>query len=166
MRRHHLIEEAKAELDVAYEEVKRAEQGIMELEMSYNEKIKGLNGAAAGEDVSALMAEKEKIQDRFDIEELYELQSTAVERFAVVSSAFTIVSSIDDDAMSVDLIRNILLQKAPKGTRKVEFDRAVRGFSRGLRAYMREASNAENDRAVRESWMKIEEILRESGRGI
>jgi hypothetical protein len=166
MRRHHLIEEAKAELDVAYEEVKRAEQGIMNLEMSYNEKIKGLNGATASNDVSALMAEKEKIQDGFGIEELYAMQSTAVERFAVVSTAFTIVSSIEDETMSVDLIRNILLRKAPKGARKVEFDRAVREFSRGLRAYMRTASSAENDRNVRQCWVKIEEILRESGRHI
>ena len=39
MRRHHLIEEAKAELDIAYEEVKRAELGIMALEFEYNQKI-------------------------------------------------------------------------------------------------------------------------------
>ncbi|MFP6744881.1 MAG: hypothetical protein VCB77_06810, partial [Alphaproteobacteria bacterium] len=36
VRRHHLIEEAKVELDLAYEEVKRAENHIMELEQDYN----------------------------------------------------------------------------------------------------------------------------------
>ena len=35
IRRHHLIEEAKAELDVAYEGVKQAEHEIMGLEYTY-----------------------------------------------------------------------------------------------------------------------------------
>ena len=61
MRRHHLIEEAKAELDIAYEEVKRAESGIMALEFEYNQKIgefKVANGEACGDLITSMMTEK------------------------------------------------------------------------------------------------------------
>jgi len=40
IRRHHLIEEAKAELDLAYDAVKRAEKSVMDLEFAYNERMK------------------------------------------------------------------------------------------------------------------------------
>ena len=43
LRCHHLIEESKAELDLAYEEVKRAEQKIMALEQEYNQRINGVD---------------------------------------------------------------------------------------------------------------------------
>lgn len=168
IRRHHLIEEAKTELDVAYEEVKRAETNIMALEQEYNERITVLSGhnGASSEAIRSLAVEKESRQELHDIEALYRLQGSAVERFALISSAFTIVGSIEDVAISVDLLKNILFRKDEIGANKIEIDRTLRKFSGGLKAYTREESNSENDRKVRQSWTTIETMLRDFGRDI
>lgn len=169
MRRHHLIEEAKTELDVAYEEVKRAESKVMGLEQEYNDKTKTVaqaNGSECEALIQDLMAEKESIQASFHLEQLYELQGSAVERFGITSSAFAIIGSVEDHAIGVDLMRNILFRKDEIGQEKIEIDRALRNFSLGLRGYMREAASADNDAMVRQSWSKIEELLRRFGRNI
>ncbi len=166
MRRHHLIEEAKAELDIAYEEVKRAESGIMALEFEYNQKIgefKVANGEACGDLITSMMTEKERLQEDMQIESLYGIQTAAVQRFAIMCSAFTIVASVDDDGISVDLLRNVLFFQPEARAHKIEIDGALRNFARGLRAYTWEDSNAENDVKVRKSWAKIEEILNTFG---
>lgn len=163
MRRHHLIEEAKAELDVAYEEVKRAEFKIMSLEEEYNARLQGdadLGSAAVAE----AMKEKEALQDRLNIQVLYELQASTVERFSLVSAAFALVGTVDDNAMCLDLIRNILFRPPEIREKKVEIDRALRGFIKGLKAYSKEESNEDNDAAVREYWSTVEELLRGFGR--
>ncbi len=169
MRRHHLIEEAKTELDVAYEAVKRAESKIMELEQQYNDRIKCLkpsNGADGPPDLRALTEEKESIQAGLDLGGLYKLQSGAVERFSLVSSAFTIVGSVEDDGVSVDLIKKILFRDDEVRGNKIGIDGALREFTRGLRAYSREDSSPKNDARVRQSWASIEELLRGFGRNI
>ncbi len=166
MRRHHLIEEAKAELDLAYDEVKRAESKIMALEQDYNDRIKTLNGAGMPDDISRLMSEKESIQAGFNLESLYGLQGMAVERFAMVSSAFTIVASVEEASVSVDLIRNILFRAEEIKGRKIDIDAALRDFSAGLRAYSREESSRKNDLRVRQSWGAVEALLRGFGRNI
>ena len=169
IRRHHLIEEAKAELDVAYEEVKRAEQTIMDLEHEYNERIneiRHVNGARYGKQLTGLMVEKEERQKRLKIAGLYAIQSCAVERFAMVSSAFTIVSSVSDQGMCLDLIRKVLFREDEMRRHKVEIDRGLRNFARGLRAYSWKESNQENDLLVRGSWAEIEGLLRGLGRNI
>ncbi len=166
MRRHHLIEEAKSELDVAYDEVKRAESKIMALEQDYNDRVKILNGGGTPEEISRLMSEKESIQAGLNLEWLYGLQGMAVERFAMVSSAFTIVGSVEDEAVSVDLIRNILFRADEIKGKKIHIDAALREFTGGLRAYSREDSSRENDSRVRQSWGRIEALLRDLGRSI
>ena len=167
IRRHHLIEEAKAELDLAYEEVKRAEQSIMGLEDEYNERIKGLeraNGTPYEDKLAALMAEKEARQEELAIASLYDLQSGAVERFAMVCAAFTIVASIEDQDIYLELLRKVLFREDELRQNKVEIDRALRSFAGGLRDYSKKASNKENDLKVRESWSNIEDMLRGFGR--
>jgi hypothetical protein len=169
MRRHHLIEESKAELDVAYEEVKRAEQKIMSLEYEYNDRaaaFEPMNGESTENKLRELMQEKSAAQERLDIESLYRLQSTAIERFSIVSAAFSIVASVDDDKMVVDLIRKLLFDKDAIGPVKIEIDTLIRDFSRGLHGYTRKESSSENDRLVRQSWVRIEELLRGFGRNI
>ena len=156
MRRHHLIEESKAELDIAYEGVKAAENEIMALEFEYNERI---NELKCEDTIKTMMAEKEKLQEAMQIEVLYEVQTASVQRFANVSSAFTIVSSVDNDAMAVDLLRNLLFCQPEAKAHKIEIDSALRDFSRGLQAYTREDSSEVNDRKVRQSWALIEQIL-------
>lgn len=166
MRRHHLIEESKAELDLAYEEVKRAEQKIMEFEQEYNERINALessDGDAYQVALREIMTEKEAVQAKIGIENLYELQGMAVEKFAMMSSAFAIVSSIEEAAMSSDLLRKVLFKNGEKRDLRIDIDKSVREFSKGLRAYNREDASHENDVMVRQSWARIEELLRASG---
>ena len=169
MRRHHLIEEAKAELDLAYEEVKRAENKIMGLEQEYNDRIGTVtkaNGAEYQAKISQAMAEKEAIQAKIDIESLYQLQGMAFDKFSLMSSAFAIVSSVEERAMSSDLLRKLLFKTKELRERKIEIDRSVRAFSKGLTAYSREDSSHENDKLVRDSWAEIESLLRDFGRNI
>ena len=169
MRRHHLIEEAKAELDIAYEGVKRAEQTIMSLENEYNERIKEIrhaNDVPIDQKLAELMDEKESRQKRLEIDKQYAIQSLTVERFAIVCSAFTIVASVEDEDMCLDLMRKVLFRKDELRQHRVGIDRGLRNFTRGLRAYMREEGNRENDILVRESWTDIEGLLRGFGRSI
>ncbi len=166
MRRHHLIEEAKAELDVAYEEVKRAEHELMDLEFEYNERVKSLNGHADPDALAELLREKEDRQQALDLEELYGLQRCTTQRFALVSACFGLVGSVKDQAMTVDLIKRLLFQQDELRRNKVLIDRNLRSFQSSLRAYMLKDSSAENDETVRQSWGAIEELLRGLGREI
>lgn len=161
MPRHHLIEEAKAELDVAYEEVKRAEREIMALESEYNDRVKASGPKEAC--VKSLMVEKEQRQSNCRIEELYEMQKSAIERFARVSSAFTIIGVVDSDGVGVDLVRGLLFNKPTPNIGKIEIDRAVKSFVQNLRAFSLDENGYAFDRDVRESWLVIENILDESG---
>ena len=166
MRRHHLIEESKAELDLAYEEVKRAEQKIMALEREYNLRINGVdssNGIDYQVAISGIMKEKESIQAKIGIEDLYKMQGMAIEKFAMMSSAFAIVSSVEEIAMGSDLLRELLFKNGEQRKYRIDIDKSVRAFSKGLRAYNREEASHENDILVRRSWARIEELLRESG---
>ena len=166
MRRHHLIEESKAELDLAYEEVKRAEQKIMALEEEYNARINGVdvsNGVNYQAVIGNLMEEKEAIQAKIRIEDLYEIQGMAIEKFAMMSSAFAIVSSVEEPAMGSDLLRQLLFKNGENRNLRGDIAKSVRQFSNGLRAYNREEASHENDVLVRRSWTRIEELLRASG---
>ena len=166
VRRHHLIEESKAELDLAYEEVKRAEQKIMALEREYNLRINGedsSNGIDYQAAISGIMKEKESIQAKIGIEDLYKMQGMAIEKFAMMSSAFAIVSSVEEIAMGSDLLRELLFKNGEQRKYRIDIDKSVRAFSKGLRAYNREEASHENDVLVRQSWARIEELLRESG---
>lgn len=169
VRLHHLIEEAKVELDLAYEEVKRAENRIMELEHEYNVRCSSITQANGSEYQATLrqtMEEKEAIQAAIDIETLYELQGMAVEKFGLMSSAFAIVASVEEPAMSGDLLRGLIFKSDEQREHKVDIDESVRAFSKGLQAYSREDSSHENDMIVRNSWAEIESLLRSFGRNI
>ncbi len=60
-------------------------------------------------------------------------------------------------------MRNVLFFQPEARAHRIEIDGALRNFARGLRAYIWEDSNAENDVKVRKSWAKIEEILNTFG---
>ncbi|MBI2253927.1 MAG: hypothetical protein HYU58_04840 [Proteobacteria bacterium] len=154
IRRHHLIEEAKVELDLAYEEVKRAEQAVMALEFEYNERMHQTSAHMMAE----LIAEKEGKQEAHNLDALYEMQNEAAQRFALVSAAFAIVSSVQDEDMSLDLIKRILFRRDFLRRHKLEVDKHIRSFHRGLREYMRKESSPEADQAVRASWSEIERM--------
>ena len=166
IRRHHLLEEAKAELDIAYEEVKRAEREVMACEALYNEKSKAMNGS--GDELRALMAEKEARQEAFGIAELYEYVAAGnvrpEEMFAMISSVFTIVHSVESEKVAIDLIGQLLFRAKDAPSKRIEFNQAIRKFACSLRSYSVEESSIENDHKVRDSWRVIENILEEVGR--
>jgi hypothetical protein len=164
VRRHHLIEEAKAELDVNYEEVKRAELQIVECEARHKEKSKQLNGSGTAEQMRELMAEKVARQGRYGINGLYNMQRAAIERFAQISAVFTVVHSVDSTPVAADLIRQILFRADDIRSRRVEVDKAIQKFTFNLRAYSIEESTLETDRKVRDIWADIETLLSEIGR--
>lgn len=156
IRRHHLIEEAKAELDLAYEEVKRAEHAVMELEFEYNERLRDV--PQSSEQQGLLIAEKERKQEGHSLDALYEMQNETAQRFALVSAAFAIVSSVPDETMSLDLIKRILFRREFLRRNKMEVDKHIRSFHRGLRDYMRKESSPEADSTVRAAWAEIERM--------
>lgn len=166
VRRHHLIEEAKAELDIAYEEVKRAEQEIMASQALYNAKSKGMTGEKCEPELRALLAETELRQVKYGIDALYELQRVAIQRFSQISSVFTIVHSVESADVAIDLIRQLLFRADDAAARRGEIDEAIGAFARSLKAYSLETSSIENDRKVRESWQDIERLLSEIGRPV
>lgn len=157
VRRHHLIEEAKAELDIAYEAVKRAEHEIMASEALYYEQRKKLNGS--NEALLALTAEKEAQQNQFGIDELYELQHSAIQRFSQLSTVFTIVHTVEPTSVATEQIRQFLFRAGEIPTNSAAVVRAIDEFACSLRSYSLEESTVENDRKVRESWEKIEGAL-------
>ena len=65
--------------------------------------------------------------------------------------------------MCLDLIRKVLCRGDNLRRHRVEIDRALRCFVRGLRSYSREESSVENDLLVRKSWAEIETLLRGFG---
>lgn len=156
IRRHHLIEEAKAELDLAYEAVKRAEHAVMTLEFDYNERLRDVPQSSPEQ--STLIAEKELKQEGHCLDILYEMQNETAQRFALVSAAFAIVSSVPDEDMSLDLIKRILFRRDFLRRNKMVVDKHIRCFHRGLRDYMRKESSPEADSTVRSSWSEIERM--------
>ena len=125
----------------------------MALEYTYNEKLTKL-GSSERQDgaVANLTTEKEELQSKIDISNLYDLQKTAVGRFAMVSSAFTLVGSVEDPAMCADLLRQVLFREEETRGRRVEIDVMIRTFVKGLRAYSTEDSSPEFDNKVRTAW--------------
>jgi hypothetical protein len=157
VRRHHLIEEAKAELDIAYEAVKRAEREIMASEALFTQQRKKLNGSK--EALGALTAEKDARQELFGIDELYDLQHSAIQRFSQLSSVFTIVHTVESTSVATEQIRDFLFRAGEVPSNSTNIVQAIDEFACSLRSYSLEESTVENDRKVRESWEMIEGAL-------
>lgn len=167
IRRHHLIEEAKAELDAAYDEVKRAELKVMMLENQYQDQISLLEGMpGTDEEVNRLISEKNRRQEMFGLEALYDMQKHAIQRLSVVSSAFAIIGSIEDEDKAIDMISRLLFRDETLQNLHHEVHLAIRTFQRALREYIRKESTTANDSLVRENWAKLEAIMRGLGRQI
>ncbi len=154
MRRHPLLDEAKTELDVAYDAVKRAELAIMTLEQEYNERARELDGEA----LAVLTEEKQTKQARIDVDDLYAMQSRAVSRFSAVSSAFAITAAIDQTSVAVDLLRVILFPDAMGSSERAAAGRELRAFSNEARQFLKKR-DAKTEQAVRAAWDAIEARL-------
>ena len=169
IRRHHLIEEAKAELDLTYEEVKRAENRLIALDIEYGKVIEAareMNGSRMPDKIACLVEERDAKKIQIDVSGLYSLEKAALERFSILTAAFSSVCMHAEDDDAVERVgRNVFrpreFENVPDHVRQ-----AVHDFVHGLRAYTTEAASPENDRVVREAWMTIENTLRDFGRTI
>lgn len=132
----------------------------MDLEFEFNERMKPHQADKSGAaDIQALNEEKERQQSAFDIEGLYEIQNDAVQRFARISASFAIVGSIEDQKITVDLIKRLLFKDDEIRVNNMSIEKNIRTFQEGLREYMRKDSNQSNDRKVRENWAALENML-------
>ena len=103
----------------------------MELEQDDNLRANSIteaNGTNYQATLREAMKEKEEIQSAIDIEMLYELQGMAVEKFGLMSSAFAIVSSVEEAAMSSDLLRGLIFKNEDLREHKIDIDNSVRAF--------------------------------------
>ena len=66
--------------------------------------------------------------------------------------------SVDEVPVILDLIKRILFRRDFLRRNKLEVDKHIRSFHRGLREYMRKESSPEADQAVRTSWSEIERM--------
>lgn len=169
IRRHHLIEEAKAELDLAYEAVKRAENRLIALDIEFRQKIstaKKVNGAKMPQKLDDFLMERDKKKGSVDIEALYMLEKSALERFSVLSAAFSTVCAHPDDESVALALGNTVFRPGEYIKVGPDVENAVREFARSLRAYTTEEASKKNDLSVRGSWSTIEKTLRSFGRAI
>lgn len=169
IRRHHLIEEAKAELDLAYEAVKKAENRLITLDVEFGNKIaeaEKANGAKMPLKIEKLVTERDKKKRTVDIEALYKAEKSALERFSVLSAAFSTVCAHPDDESVALALGNTVFRPGEYIKIGPDVQKAVRRFASSLRAYTTEAASRENDRDVREAWSTIEQTLRSFGRAI
>ena len=169
IRRHQLIEEAKAELDLAYEAVKRSENRLIALDIEYGEKIakaEQANGAKMPVKIANFLSECDKKKVSVDVGALYHLEKSALERFSVLSAAFSTVCANSDENIVSQTFENIVFRPGEYTKVGPDVKNAVRDFAHSLRAYTTEDASSENDLVVRESWAVIEKTLRSFGRAI
>ena len=168
-RRHHLIEEAKAEVDVVYEEVKRIEGQLLSVEREFGSRVaetRQTNGARMADKIETLTLERDARKREIDAPALYMLEKSTLERFAVLTSAFSTVCLSADAAQAARDLRSVVFRPGEIDDLDAAVKTALDRFAASLWAYAVDDASAENDRAVRESWLVIEEALRGFGRAI
>lgn len=168
MYRHHLIEEAKSELDVAYEEVKRIEQQHLTLANDMGDSVDSMSvavGDAVVANIDPYIAQKRDLGRNTDLIEQYDVQTAAVGRFELVSKAFSIVATEVNAEQAVARLNSVILRSGDPAERK-EIEAAIHNFCDGLFDYMRFMPTFDNDKKIRDSWRQIEDALRAWGRRI
>ena len=166
-RRHHLIEEAKAELDIAYEEVKRAESRLIALERDYGErigKIERANGAKMPERLARILTDRDAERAAIDIPTAYLVEKATLERFSILTAAFSTVCVQPDPADAARTLESAVFRPGELEKTGKKVKKALKTFAQGLHAYTTEEASSENDRQVRDSWTLIEAALRKFGR--
>ncbi|MEM9751678.1 MAG: hypothetical protein AAF869_12080 [Pseudomonadota bacterium] len=164
MKRHHLIEEAKSDLTVAHDEVRRTEGRVMELEEDYDLRLKCLGydrGGVADADFRDLMREKERFQEALNLDDVYVIRQRAADRFCTVASAFAVAEAIDDAALAADTLRKLLFSGADYRSKKIVIDRMLRDFSQLVKADPGEDPEAATQ-AVRTAWGRVEALLNDT----
>ncbi|MGF1462739.1 MAG: hypothetical protein ACFB2Z_06195, partial [Maricaulaceae bacterium] len=142
---HPLLDEAKTELDVGYDEFRRVETQV----------------------VSRASAAKPTLErDYAQIGECYRLQSRALNRFSVMSAAFGFAAATADPDQACERLRRMVFRPRESVADTEQLEADIAGFVQAMRAFMFDAATLENERAVRQGWEAIETRLRKYGRAL
>lgn len=153
MRRHPLLDEAKAELDVTYEEVRRAETKLL---------VRGEE--APGDPAASRKRAMARVERGLAaLAQAHELQRAATSRFAVMSGAFATAAACAEpvEAARLMLIRVFSGGRPFEAAERREALAELETFARTFQTFMRGSPDLEAERAVRAAWEAIDTRLRE-----
>ncbi len=160
MFRHRLIEEAKAELDSVFQEVKREEYALM---ASLRERRDGLAAANGGDlEKASRCAFAEAAEERTRLSELYVLQRAAVMRFSMLCKAHEAVWLADDPEDAFARLCEVFYRQGQCDMANSAPD--VRVLAESMDRWFHEGDEGETDVAVRAAWQSLESKFREMGR--
>ncbi len=160
MFRHRLIEEAKAELDSIFQEVKRKEYALMASLRERRDSLAAANGGDLEEASRRAFAEAAGERER--LSELYAIQRAAVMRFSMLSKAHEAVWLSDDPDHAFMRLCEVFCRKDQSDTPNSATD--VRVLAQSMDRWFHESEHAETDVAVRAAWQQLESKFREMGR--
>jgi len=166
MKRHPLFDEAKSEVVIAFEEVRRVERKIMALEEDFDLEVDAMtarDGPPSDAAFRDVMREKEDRQERLDVDGAYAMRARAATRFSLIAAAFAVAESFEDPRMARDVLRWRFFRPEDVRPRKLALDKQLLAFANGLRAYRERGGCAEADAEVRGAWRAIETALQEAG---
>ena len=92
---------------------------------------------------------------RSDIDTVQQALCTAIEQFAGVTSAMTIVVDIGTGDATVNLIRNLLFHSVNLGLRPVEMNRELSDISSEILTRLEDGGDPRTGQKVHEYWAKI-----------
>jgi hypothetical protein len=165
-RRHPLSDEAKAEHDLAYEEVRRAQDLVVSLFKEYSAPLSAAKAAGDVAEAARLQAELDQRRHLLMLDELFEVEAVTMERLSAVSRAFTAIVGMVGELSEIDRLRNAVFRRGHADTRDPEINKALEEFSMGVWAYWQGINPLQNDRQIRQAWSVIEARLRVLGRKI
>ena len=161
IRRHHLIEEAKAELDLAFEEIKRAEKLFIENTQKTDIQYYKKTGTDPETHVTAT-----GLHSPDYIQEIYKMQHAAVQRFSLISTCFAIVNMHEKHEIALDKLKHALFRGEELDTQTDTLNNLVEDFFNSLNDYTFIKCSKKNDMRVRNTWKNIEVFLKDLGRDI
>ncbi len=160
MFRHRLIEEAKAELDSVFQEVKREEYALM---ASLRERRDSMAAANGGDlEKASRCAFAEAADERERLSELYVIQRAAVMRFSMLCKAHEAVWLADDPDDAFDRLCEVFYRKGQTDTANSAPD--VRVLAQSMDRWFHDGEDGETEVAVRAAWQSLESKFREMGR--
>ncbi len=160
MFRHRLIEEAKAELDSVFQEVKREEYALMASLRERRDSLAAANGGDL-EDASR-RAFAEAAGERTRLSELYATQRAAVMRFSMLCKAHEAVWLAEDPDDALARLCEVFYRKGQSDTVNSAADLQV--LAESMDRWFHDGKGAETEAAVRIAWQQLESKFREMGR--
>ena len=165
-RRHALIDEAKAEHDVAFDEMRRAQESLVNLVQDYEVRVSDAARQGCAALVVELREEFAARQRRLMLDDLFEIEATTMERLVVVSRAFGATVTMAGDLNEIDRLRAVIFRGGLADSGGAAGDAVLRAFAKGVWDYWLGIDPAGSDSRIRKAWGDIESRLRALGRKI